>query len=324
MTFLETFPTPPATSPVDAELLREVELIPRSNRRFLPLAQVAQRLHEVTGLPILVDSFIRARVWDEALAGKKPLYQLLHSLEQNLDYRWQMKEGVLSLRSARFFRDRPREVPSRLRAPWREQMEKQGSITLDEAARMAATLSDEQLRALSSYWYWQFERDGGALRVGPPIDLVLRRTDLRLWDALNPAQRAAARKMGVPIRTLNGNQQRLLLAAYSTLSRSHRQQPPAILPPPELLSGVFSVTHQQGRAYQHVVRNADGSEAGNGSSQSAPDRPAPPPPTVEEGQRLVRATALVDWFQFRYALPRDSQFPRSSAIQLPHASEVLK
>jgi hypothetical protein len=324
MTVLETFPTPSVTPPDDTELLQEVELIPRSNRRFLPLAQVAQRLHEVTGMPILVDSFIRARVWDEALVGKKPLYQLLHSLEQNLDYRCQMKEGVLSLRSVRFFRDRPREVPSRLRAPWREQMEKQGSLTLDGAARMAATLSDEQLRALSSYWYWQFERDGDIPRVGPPNDLVLRRSDLRLWDALNPAQRATAQKKGVPIRTLNGIQQRLLLAAYSTRGRSHRQDLPATLPPPELLSGVFSVTHQQGRAYQHAVRNADGSDAGSGSSQGAPDRPAPPPPTVEEGQRLVRTTALVDWFQFRYTLPRDSQFPRSSAIQLPHASEVLK
>lgn len=335
---------PSAPPPQDALLLQSVELVSKPLRQELRLSTFLQRLHEKTGLPILADSFIRARISDEQLAGRKPLYQLLQRLATEMDYQWELREGTLFLRSVLFYRDRPREIPLRLRRPWRERLAKNGVLSLNDLGEVATTLTDEQLRSLASYWYWQFEPDAPAPMANPaadgekdlatkplvalprpPEDFVLRRLDLRLWRSLNAAQQVRARNGILPMQSLNAIQQRLALAAFLMPEREPGAQLPPTPPTPEqfALAGL-SLTVQPFRAYRYSVRSADGTNTRSGSQYLPPNEPIPAPPEVEEGGKLLRTVHQRDQLNFRYFLPVSTQPATEKPLNLNHAAQPLR
>lgn len=320
---------PPPEAP---ELLQEVQLIAKPGRRMIPLSEIAAHLQAATGMPILADSFIRARVREDVLSGKKPLYQFLRLLEQHLEYRWEWRDGTLRLRSGYFYRDRPREIPLRLRTLWRERLVKQGAFSLSDLAELAATLTDEQLRGLVSFWYWQFEEDSThrpagsppTALAGPPENLAQRRHDLRLWHSLNAAQRERATRGVLSLRSLNGVLQRLALTAFLT-PQEHYDTNEALpsSTPDQFASGGFSITREEGQKFKYTVRNPNGSGSGS-EGPLALEAPLPPLPELAEGDVLRRSVRKRSLIQFRYFLPGNDQPASTKPLEITHAPTTLR
>ncbi|MCQ8205858.1 hypothetical protein NP569_26590, partial [Vibrio parahaemolyticus] len=60
--------------------------------RFWPawptLGDVAQALHQATGLEVIADSFVRGRLDPQWVSGRQPLVRILDTLARELDYTW--------------------------------------------------------------------------------------------------------------------------------------------------------------------------------------------------------------------------------------------
>ena len=86
---------PPAAPPDDPDLKREVELsLPaaspprpmvlrgRWQPGMVPLSRVLEALHQASGLEVLADSFIPARVFRASLSGKKRVAEILEMVRK--------------------------------------------------------------------------------------------------------------------------------------------------------------------------------------------------------------------------------------------------
>jgi hypothetical protein len=256
--------TPTRTETTDPTLLQPVSLVlpplpPRPHvdemRAVLGaawpprhrLSGVLAALHEATDLPVIADSFIRAQV-PPPPATARPVVQILDELSHDLDYAWEMRSGIIRLRSGHYAHDRPAEVPERILNRFREQAGREAGPTLDDYAALAAAVTDAQAFGLADYWGWYFE-DNAALLVGHESFGYLA-PHLRLWAALLPAQRQAA-AAGSPIRWsgLTAIQRRAFAAAL--LSRSAMPSTDALrahLSPEDLSHVVFrmqSTVHRE-------------------------------------------------------------------------------
>src|SRR5207302_10706357 len=87
---------------------------------WVTLGEVAEALHEAAGVDVLADSFVRARVAPEKLAGKRSLAAVLETVAKELRYTWRLEGNLLFLRSGMAHWDRVKEVPERVLGPWRE------------------------------------------------------------------------------------------------------------------------------------------------------------------------------------------------------------
>lgn len=174
---------------------------------LLPLGGLAEVLHRATGLQVLADGFIRARVDATKIATPeghpRPLVEVLDALAAALDYTWRRDGDTLLLRSRTDYFDLPAEVPERILRPWVQKLTRRGQPRLEEledlepVAALAAALTDEQCRGLDEFWEWYVEGSGLEKRgLGSYIDE--NRTDLRLWASLTPAHRQALRE-GIPL-----------------------------------------------------------------------------------------------------------------------------
>ncbi len=170
------------------------------------LADVAGAIHRSTGLEMLADSFISARLDPSLLRGKKPLAQVLEKVGQELDYDWEKRGRLLFFRNRRYYRDRSAEVPERVLKPFREEVLREKALSLDALASLAAGLSDAQVRGMWHYWGWYLEKTG----ILPTEYLFPHRQHLRFWASLAPMQKAQLRagaslpaaQMTVPQRDL--------------------------------------------------------------------------------------------------------------------------
>ena len=217
----------------------------------LALSEVAERIHAATGLPVLADSFAHTHLNSWFLRSKTPLRKVLNSLEIFEDYRWKLSDGVLLLRNKQFYRDRPREIPYRVRAPWRERLIAQGIFSLDDLGEIASVLTAEQFRNLVSYWYWQFdetppgrnEKVPQRLFPGPPYALEESRYHLRFWHTLSAAQKSLLQTGILPLRKLTKGQQRLIHTAVVgppwDVRPNFRNAPPSL---EKFATGGLSVT----------------------------------------------------------------------------------
>ena len=201
----------PATEPLsDPDLARAVDLVlPGPAKQPLPVSghliasaqlgavwpeqatvgDVAAAIHRATGLDVVADSFVPARLNPALLRGRKPLVEVLQKVAEELDYTWEKRGKLLLLRDRRFYRDRPAEVPDRIVKPFRERVLRAGALDLDELAGLVAALDDTQVRSMHRYWGWYL----GTERILPTATLFQHRQHLRFWAGLSPAQRSALR-----------------------------------------------------------------------------------------------------------------------------------
>lgn len=156
------------------------------------IGEIAAALHRATGLQIVADSFVRARVPADLAAGSRPVVEILDAVANALDYTWRKEGDVIFLRNRRYARDRPEAIPERLLHPWRERVGRQGAATLDDLAALAASLTEPQARGAQQYWGWYF----AGLPTLPPNrgagGFYGSRWHLRFWGSLTPRQRQAA------------------------------------------------------------------------------------------------------------------------------------
>lgn len=153
------------------------------------MADVGAAIHRATGMEVLADSFVSARLDPSLLRGKKPLIRILEKLGQELDYTWEKRGPALLLRNRRFYRDRSAEVPERVLKPFRQEVLREKTLTLDALANLAAGLSDAQVRSMWHYWGWYLENTG----ILPTEYFFPHRQHLRFWASLAPMQKAHLR-----------------------------------------------------------------------------------------------------------------------------------
>jgi hypothetical protein len=201
----------------------------RVRRRFLPAAVPggatvgpSPRLQELLpslaatyGVHFIADAYWGTPRFAPALwTGEQPM-TLDEVLERyaGSSHRWEFREKVALLRSRTWFLDRVCEVPLRLVRRWEALCEREGTLTLDAWAELAATLSDGQLASLSGL--------AGELGLPPEFSTAHAvRHLLRLWASLSPAQRLALwERQTLLLPQMSPGQQRLFLASLRAQSR---------------------------------------------------------------------------------------------------------
>jgi hypothetical protein len=261
---------PPVPTAAERKSFQELQPLRRMTGSDLPevitLGEVARSLHLASGLDVVADSFVRARIEPKLLTAQTTPAKLLELLERELEYDWEKEGKLLRLRSKRWHWDRPAEVPDRLLQPWQTRVARTNAPSLDEISDLAAALTDPQLRGLSDYWSWYLPR---LLMVN---GLYEQRTHLRFWGSLNALQRRAA-KAGeiIPTARLNPVQQAALGNGIRSLAEQTGplDRAPQPLPSPEqVAAGGFSLNMRAGaprRVYEsgdpyrpyRMVRGAD-------------------------------------------------------------------
>jgi hypothetical protein len=225
--------------------------------RRATLAEVAQAIHQSTGLDVVADSFVFARIDPALLRGRRSLADVLKAVADELDYTWEKRGRLLLLRDRRFYRDRPAEVPERILQPFRSRVLRAGELSLDELAGLAAGLSDSQARGMYRYWGWYLEGTG----ILPTDFFFGHRHHLRFWASLSAQQRSALRAGGMlAVPELLPAQQRLWAEALTSPPETART-PSAdqrIPTPEEAAQGSFSLRISENQAALFVVPSPDG------------------------------------------------------------------
>jgi hypothetical protein len=110
------------------------------------IADVLEALHQVTGLPIVSDSYTRLYEPGAVSVRNQPLFDALNHLADAMRMRWNRDGGWLQFRSVTFYDDRRKEVPNRLLARWQASRRQHGTLTLDDLMEIAQ-LPEAQLQA---------------------------------------------------------------------------------------------------------------------------------------------------------------------------------
>jgi hypothetical protein len=212
------------------------------------LGDVAQALHQATGVEILADSFVRCRVDPKLVSTHQPVVHLLDALARELDYTWQQEGHLLLLRSRSYYRDRALEVPDRVLRPWQARAARAGAAPLDNLAELAAALDDHQTLGMSMCWGWYLEEPWIAPPAGFAFNFHRWRHQLRFWANVNPAQRQQALSGAmIPTESMNAAQRRAFVTALMDPDASPWDTGAAFLlsrrtlTPAEALPGGFSM-----------------------------------------------------------------------------------
>jgi hypothetical protein len=159
---------------------------------LLTVGEIGSALHRATGLEIVADSFVRARLAPDRFRQPRSPVAFLDDVSEALDYTWRKEGNTIFWRNARYYRDRPEEAPDRILAPWRQSVRRQGNATLNDLSALAASVTEPQARGLHQFWGWYFE----GLPTLPPVrgsgGFHGSYPHLRLWAVLSPLQRRRA------------------------------------------------------------------------------------------------------------------------------------
>jgi hypothetical protein len=156
------------------------------------LGDVAEALHQATGLEVLADSFVRSRVQPKWVTQRQTVAHLLDTLARELDYTWQKEDNLLFLRSRTAHWDRAMEVSEGVLRPWQKRASRPGAKPLDDYAELAAALDDLQALGMSMYWGWYLQEPWVTPPEGSAFSFYRMRRHLRFWASLNPSQRKEA------------------------------------------------------------------------------------------------------------------------------------
>jgi beta-lactamase regulating signal transducer with metallopeptidase domain len=240
--------TGPGQATIDAETLaRAYETFGVWPGGMRTVGEIAVALHRATGLEIVADSFVRARLAPDRFQEPRSPAAILDLLAEELDYTWRKEGNTIFLRNARFYRDRSEEAPERVLAPWRQTVRRQGNATLDDLAALAVSLTEPQVRGVHQFWGWHFE----GLPTLPPVrgsgGFYGSYPHLRLWAALSPLQRRRA-LAGDPVlgSQLSLPQRRLLDEAALSIGTDDRPDirqgdPTTALSPAQAQSGALFI-----------------------------------------------------------------------------------
>jgi hypothetical protein len=331
-------PPPVATAMDDPALLRTIELRlpdrpPRAasdnayewQRRSWPpwptLGEVAEALHEATGLDVVADSFARSRVNPAWVSGKQPAAALLDRLATELHYTWRREYGVVRLRSRYAHWDRPMEVPERIVRPWVERAARPGAFPLDHDAELAAALTDLQTLGMSIHWGWYLDDTW----IAPPAGgywFYGKRRHLRFWAALDrPRRDAALAGVVVPVAGMSDAQRRAFIAALTEppvspwgpgaeFSVKHPTVTAA-----EIAAGGFSVSSAEWRSQVFL-----GTAPGRPDTRIAAMHPSYRPPNLsnlppEYQWTAVGSPSRLDIHTFGYHLAASEKPARTSDVE---------
>ena len=201
--------------PTDPVLTREVEIGKlKANLRTLMRAgstaeengKVVAEIARAMGMPVLMESFAATMPFGGFIqSGKQPLYQVLIGLEK-AGFIWELSEGMLRIRPADWALLRSYDIPESFLAYYWGMIEKQGQLTLDDLAAIAAALTDEQIdNMLLDDPEWEQAVLGMRSRQLGDRDF------LRVYGSLSLEQkRAAQTEGGLPFGQLNSTQWELL------------------------------------------------------------------------------------------------------------------
>lgn len=186
----------------------------------VPLSRLLAAVSEATGLPVISDSFVRARLRPALVNGKRSARELLRTVAKEAGYFWTIRDGVLLLRSRSFFHDRPQSVPERILAPWKEAVLREGRTTLDSLAQLAVSLTDDQALGFQDYWPYIMEDEHGRAPEAPP-GVFDHRYHVRFWATLIPQNRSRlAAGETLPVAGMLENQRRAFTLALTSPSDS--------------------------------------------------------------------------------------------------------
>lgn len=171
-------------------------------------------ISEALGKPVVAESFRSMMPVSLFLTpGKQPAYRLLVALEK-AGYEWQMGAAALRVRPADWALQRSCEIPESFLKHYRDLLDKQQELTLDQIAAMTAALTDRQIQ----------NNLLGDPDLSPAVASALAspfggRDALRLYGSLAPAQKKALTTgAGLPFSSLDGKQWDLMsgiLADYA-------------------------------------------------------------------------------------------------------------
>ncbi|MCX6376590.1 MAG: hypothetical protein NTU88_11255, partial [Armatimonadetes bacterium] len=202
------------TPPTDPELTREIEIDAKAMPVGMSAMMSAGKIHEsqgkataeisrALGMPVLLESYsMNMPIAMFVKPGKQPVYKVLIALEKAA-YKWSRGENTLRIRPEDWALKRSYEIPESLLAYYKNLLEKQGVLTLDDLAQLANGLTDEQIQnTLSKDEDVNFAvgaLGGDFVREGRDI--------LRLYAALTPAQKEALNtESGLPFSQLSDSQ----------------------------------------------------------------------------------------------------------------------
>ena len=332
-------PAPAAEPMSDPDLARAVDLVlPGPTKQPLPVTghliasaqlgavwpeqasvgDVAAAIHRVTGLDVMADSFVPARLNPALLRGRKPLVEVLQKVAEELDYTWEKRGKLLLLRDRRFYRDRPAEVPDRIVKPFRERVLRAGTLELDELAGLAAALNDTQVRSLHRYWGWYL----GTERILPTATLFQHRQHLRFWAGLSPAQRSAVRGgQSLPVAQMLPAQRGLWATALTSPPESANtpSEVQATPTPADMEAGEFRLSRAEHQLLMFTRTVPDGSRR-TGASIVAEGPPSSDVRKLAGGGfdelEPGRQVPMVG-YAFQYYLGGKPQPVRKTTIMLP-------
>ncbi len=308
------------------------------------LAEVAEAIHKTTGLEVLADGYIRARLDPGPISGRLPLVKILDTIANEIEYAWQKTGNRILLRSKLFFEDRPESVPDRILTPWKAGFADKGAPGIDEMASLAAALNDDQARGMEEFWAYYME---GTRTPNVPTQggVYTQRHDLRFWATLTIAQKRSVRAGEIiPVARMTGLQRTAFAAAVSApaggfLPDGGDSRIPA---PAEIATGGFSLSVGEMQMHSFSAPGGDGAvegaviALGQSRTSSGPRRqggpPGPPmPPQTGSGRTQIRLPdgrdldlslgkgTTLDSFSFSYHLSGNEAPARRAQINLPRA-----
>ncbi len=113
------------------------------------MAEVLPAVEETFGVKLLSDAYSRQAMTPFTPPGEAEiaLFKVLDKLA-GTGRRWERDGDLIRFKSKTWAHDRRAEIPARLVREWQATREKQGGFTIDQLARMALLLRDEQLESL--------------------------------------------------------------------------------------------------------------------------------------------------------------------------------
>jgi hypothetical protein len=256
-----------------------VELTPAGKGPVEPITvnELLATIAETYGINLVADAYraeplslpdLTALQASAGAGAEARAYRLCELLDRYVSpsARWSREDGFVHVRRQAWFHDRLAEIPARVAKQWAVSLRQTGPVSLEEAARLVATLRDEQLE--------QFEAVMNEQGIGVMLSFddagadagKRQRAILRAYAHLLPAQRSALRAGGaVAGAAMPDDARRWLRAALAT-------------PDPEAKTlAAAEIVLTLGQA----ITDADAGDMPGAAAEEAPDPAAGAPAPTE-------------------------------------------
>jgi hypothetical protein len=311
-----------------APFRRFLDALQRPYASTVKASEIAEAIHAKTGIEFIADSFVRGRMLVSTTgtpSAPRPAVQLLREYSKSSGYVWHKEANLVRLRSPDYPEYRLEEVPERVLRVYRTKIDRQGGLTLDDLAGIAAALPDAQLDSLSDCWDWYVDRPQAPVPDSAPEyhQVFGVRYHLRWWASLAPVERAALRRGEVlAVSRLTPAQRSAWLAAvHAPLAPPMSGMIPMTLPPfmRELDAGALAaaafrldVRDQAERVYERSSADGSGEITRQADVGGTLVRPAGEAPLKALGPAFKGQT-----YRFQYLVAGRERPLRQSELSVP-------